>query len=103
MRVDQQVHDVRPLGEIPRPIRDDMECGAAASSGYEPRPCEIRVVSNETPYGVKITAPDHSDYPRAGVDVRIVRGPARSKGFVPVSSQPICGTDIPDTTTVAVS
>jgi branched-chain amino acid transport system substrate-binding protein len=28
---------------------------------------------------------------------------ARSKGFVPVSSQPICGTDIPGTTTVTGS
>jgi hypothetical protein len=54
--VDQQVHDVRPLGEVPRPIRDDMECGAAAPSGYEPCPCESRVVSDETPHQVKIAA-----------------------------------------------
>jgi hypothetical protein len=33
-----------------------MECGAATTSGYEPRPCEIRVARYETPYQVKITA-----------------------------------------------
>jgi len=40
--IDQQVNDVRPVGEVTGPIRDEMECGAATTSGYEPRPCEIR-------------------------------------------------------------
>ena len=36
--IDQQVNDVRPVGEVTGPIRDEMECGAATTSGLRTSP-----------------------------------------------------------------